>query len=265
MGILDDLKNQSDLQKAAEEREKQRQADLLKYYQTYIHPKMLKLYTFLNEFIEHLNYIKKITKVSFPVAPDGSLREFEQTDYKVTIDSTSAVKDMNLRFNCRLSEPLIFELENSERIQRYTDVLQSYRIEFDRFDRKDDNYELVGAKFKVTGPIQTNIILQADIENSSINLLLNNFEKPGASKHVFKERHITEEFIDGLGKFILRQNPMFLKLDIADDHKDQIRQNIQADLKIRQQELEEAERLLRLDEEKETEKKSWKNLFKKMD
>ena len=141
MGILDDLKNQSEVLKAGEAQEKQRQADLLKFYQENIHPKMLQLYTFLNEFIGHLNYIKTKTKVSFPIQPDGSMQEFAQGDYKVTIDSATEVKEINLRFNCNLAEPLIFELENSERIQRYTDVLHSYRIEFDRTDKKDSNYE----------------------------------------------------------------------------------------------------------------------------
>jgi len=265
MGILDDLKNQSEVQKTAEEQEKQRQADLLKFYQENLHPKMLQLYTFLNELTEHLNYIKKETKVSFPVQPDGSMLEFEQGEYKVTIDSANEVKEINLRFNCKLKEPLILELENSERILRYTDVLHSYRIEFDRTDNKDSNYELISSKFKVIGPVPVNVILQGDIATSSIHLLLSNFEKPGASKHTFKERHITEEFIDDFGKFILRQNPQFLKLDIADEHKEQIRQNIQADLKQRQQEIDEAERLLKLEEEQEKEKKSWKNLFKKTD
>lgn len=265
MGILDDLKSQSEAKKASEETEKLRQANLVKYYEDNIHPKMMQMYTFLNEFIKHLNYIKNITNVSYPIAPDGSLIDFKQSDYKVTIDSTTAVKDMNLRFSCKLNEPLVFELENSERILSYTDVLHSYRIEFDRYDNKDSNYELIDSKFKISGPINVNIIFQADIENSSINLLLNNFEKPGSSKHVFKDQHITEEFIDGLGKFILHQNPGFLKLDIADEHKEKIRQNIQADLQKRKEELEEAERLLKLEEEKEAEKKSWKNLFKKMD
>lgn len=265
MGILDDLKNQSDLQKADEAKKKQRQADLLKFYQDNLHPKMMQLYSFLNEFIEHLNYIKKITKVSYPIAPSGALCEFEQSEYKVTIDSTTAIKDLNLRFRCDLSEPLRFELESSERILNYTELLHNYRIDFDRVDQKDNNYDLVSAKFIIKGPINVNIILQADIQTSSINLLLNNFEKPGSSKHVFKERHITEEFIDGLGKFILHQNPMFLKLDMADEEKEKIRLNIQADLNRRKQELEEAERLLSLEEEKEKEKKSWKNLFKKID
>ncbi len=265
MGILDDLKNQSEVLKAGEAQEKQRQADLLKFYQENIHPKMLQLYTFLNEFIEHLNYIKTETKVSFPIQPDGSMQEFAQGDYKVTIDSATEVKEINLRFNCNLVEPLIFELENSERIQRYTDVLHSYRIEFDRTDNKDSNYELISSKFKVLGPVPINVILQGDIATSSIHLILNNFEKPGVSKHTFKERHITEEFIDGFGKFILRQNPGFLKLEIEDEHKEKIRQNIQADLKQRQQEIDVAERLLALEESEDKEKKSWKNIFKKID
>lgn len=265
MGILDDLKNQSEVQKAGEEKEKQRQAVLLKFYQEKLHPKMLQLYSYLNELAEHLNYIKTETNASYPITPDGSLLSFKQKDYKVTIDSANEVKEINLRFDCELAEPLYFELENSERIERYTDVLHSYRIEFDRNDNKDGNYQLISSTFKVMGPIPVNIILQGDVANSSIHLLLRNFEKPGSTKHTFKERHITEKFLDDFGKFILRQNPELLKLDIEDNHKEKIRQNIQADLKQRQQELEEAERLLALEKEHETEKKSWKNLFKKTD
>lgn len=265
MGILDDLKNQSEAQKAKEEQEKQRQADLLKFYQENLHPKMLQLYTFLNELIEHLNYIKTETIASYPATPDGSMQEFNQADYNVTIDSATEVKEINLRFYCSLKEPLVFELENIERIQRFADVLHSYRIEFDRSDNKDNNYELVSAKFKVIGPIPVNIIVHGDVATSSIHLLLSNFEKPGVSKHTFKERHITEEFIDDFGKFILRQNPEFLKLDIADEHKEVIRQHIQTDLQQRQKELDDAEKSLKLEKEQQAEKKSWKNIFKKAD
>ena len=265
MGILDDLKNQSEVQRASEEQEKQRQADLLKYYQESLHPKMLQLYTFLNELIEHLNYIKTETNVLYPVNPDGSMQAFQQADYKVTIDSANEVKEINLVFYCSLNEPLIFEVENIDRIQRFTDVLHSYRIEFDRTDNKDSNYELISTKFKVVGPIPVNLILQGDIATSSIHLILNNFEKAGFNKHTFKDRHITEKFIDDFGRFILRQNPEFLKLDIADENKEVIRQNIQADLKQRQQELEEADKLLKLEKEQQAEKKSWKKIFKKTD
>jgi len=268
MGILDDLKNQSESQKAGIAQEQQRQAELLQYYTKNINPKMLKLYTFLNEFITHLNYIKHTTTASFPILPDGGQQKLEQSDYRVTIDSNTTVKNINLRFYCKFDKPLIFELENQKRIQTYSEVLNSYRVEFDRTDNKDKNYELINAKFKVVGPLPINIVFQADIENSAIVMALSNFEKPGVVKHIFKAHHITDEFIDGLGKYILRDNPNFFKLDIDEEDKEQIRKKIQADLKRRQEELEEAERLLALEEEaerKEKEKKSWKNLFKKMD
>ena len=54
-------------------------------------------------------------------------------------------------------------------------------------------------------------------------------------------------------------------MDITEEQKEQIREKIQEDLKLRQQELEEAERLLEIERNKEKEKKSWKNVFKKMD
>lgn len=265
MGILDDLKNQSESQKAGIEQEQQRQAELLEYYTKNINPKMLKLYTFLNEFVKHLNYIKHSTVASFPILPDATQQKLEQSDYRVTIDSNTTVKNINLRFYCKLDNPLIFELENQKRIQTYSEVLNSYRVEFDRTDNKDKNYELISAKFKIVGPLPINIVFQADIENSSIIMTLSNFEKPGVVKHTFKDHHITDDFIDGLGKYILRDNPDFFKLDIEEEDKEQIRKKIQADLKRRQQELEEAERLLVLEEAERKEKKSWKNLFKKMD
>lgn len=265
MGILDDLKNQSESQKAGIEQEQQRQAELLEYYTKNINPKMLKLYAFLNEFVTHLNYIKHSTVASFPILPDATQQKLEQSDYRVTIDSNTTVKNINLRFYCKFDKPLIFELENQKRIQTYSEVLNSYRVEFDRTDNKDKNYELISAKFKIVGPLPINIVFQADIENSSIIMTLNNFEKAGAVKHTFKDRHITDEFVDGLGKYILRDNPDFFKLDIEEEDKEQIRKKIQADLKRRQQELEEAERLLALEEAERKEKKSWKNLFKKMD
>ena len=262
MGILDDLKNQSQLQKAQEQQEQQRQAELVQYYQDEIQPKMLQLYSFINELVEHLNYLNKDTPVNYPVMPDGSLQVFNQSDYKVTIDSSNEIKNINLRFFCSLEKPLRFEIENEERIERYAEVLNSYRVPFDRKDAKDNDYNLVKATFEVNGPVTTHIIFKGDIENSQIEMLLTNMEKPGTQKHILKARHITETFIDGLGKYILRENPEFLKLEIDDEDKEKIRQRVQEEQQRRQRELEEAERLEAEDSQKQSQA-SWKNIFKK--
>lgn len=262
MGILDDLKNQSQLQKAKEQQEQQRQADLVQYYQDEIQPKMLQLYSFMNELVEHLNYLNKETPVNYPVMPDGTMLVFNQSEYKVTIDSAKEIKNINLRFFCKLEKPLRFEIENEERIERYNEVLTSYRIPFDRKDTKDHDFKLIKASFEVSGPITAHIIFKGDVENSQVELLLTNVEKPGTQKHVLKDRHITETFIDGLGKYILRENPEFLKLKIDDEDKEKIRQRVQEDQLRRQMELEEAERL-QAQEDQQQAQRSWKNIFKK--
>jgi len=264
MGLLDDLKNQSESLKAKEAQERQRKADLEKYYQDHIHPKMLQIYSFLTELGEHLNFIKADTTANYPILPKGISQSFKQKNYKVTIDSSKNVKNINFQFECHLFEPIKFEMDGGEIIQRYSDVLDSYRMKYRRNDFKNDEYELINANFKLEGPIVVNILLQGDVENSSIILMLNNFEKPGSVKHIFKDRHVTEEFLDGLGKYILRENPKFFSLDIDERDKEILRQRVAEDRKRRQEELEEAERLLQEEEEREKQaNKSWTNLFKK--
>lgn len=265
MGLLDDLKNKSDSLKNEKEKEKQRVAALEKYYQENIHPKMSEIYTYLDKFLEHLNYLKSDTIAHYPILPKGQPKPFKQKNYKINIDSSKCIKNINFFFTCHLDDVIKFDMEGSEVILRYSDVLDSYKMEYLRNDYKNKEYELISSTFKLKGPIKVNFVFQGNVEDSSIEMLIGNFEKPGVVKHTFKDHHITEEFLDGLGKYILRENKTFFSLNIDEENKEKIRQKIQEDIKRRKEELEEAERLLKEEEEKEKEKKSWKNLFKKTD
>ena len=263
MGILDELKSQSGIQQAVDDEDLQSQTEQQQYYVENILPKMLQLYSFFTEFVEQLNLLNTPTAMSYPVKPDGSMLEFEQSKYKVAVDNVLEPKNINFSFACSLKEQFDIKIENVESIERYAEVLTNYRIEFDRTDEKNRDYELVGATFNVLGPLPVNVILQANLETSSIELVLKNFEMPGVLKYIYKDDQITEQFIDDLGRYAIRQNPDFLKLDINDEDKEKIRQNIQAEMKRRQQELDEAEILVQQEEEQEAENMSWKNIFKK--
>lgn len=263
MGFLDDLKNQAADRKASEDQLKQRQAELEKIYQETIHPKMVNIYKFLTEMCEHLNYLKPDTRAFYPLRPDGSLQSFKQGDYKVTIDSANCIKNVTLRFFCELDAPLTYDIEHQDRILRYSEVLESYRMPFTRKDYKDDNYELISANFKVTGPLPVHVIFQGDVENSAIKLLLTNFERPGTVKHTLQERHIEAAFFDSFGKYLLRENDKFMSLDISEQDKEKIRQQLQQEMLRRQQELEEAERLQQEEQLQQKQKSSWRNIFSK--
>ena len=152
MGLLDDLKKQSDDLKAKEQQEKERQKQLTDYYQDNIHPGMLNIYNYLNQMVEHLNYLEKDITANIPILPNHEHAEFKQQEYSLVIDSVEQTKSISLKFKCTLPSAIRLELFNKDKIMDYNDRLNEYKIRFTRRDSKDDNYELLGSKFLIEGP-----------------------------------------------------------------------------------------------------------------
>lgn len=260
MGLLDDLKKQADDLKAREQQEKERLKKLNDFYQENIHPGMLSIYKYLNEMIEHLNYLNKDIPAQIPLLPNHEKTEVLQKEYNLVIDSIEQTKNISLKFRCTLPQKLEIYLTGKDRILDYNDWLNSYKIRFNRRDTKDDNYELLGSNFIVEGPINCNVSFIGDIENSCVNLLLRNVEYPGIAKHILKPHHLNDEFMDKLGKYLLRENDDFLRLDMDESAKEQIRKNLEEDQKQREKELQEMEELLN----KENKRKGLDSLFNKI-
>lgn len=263
MGLLDDLKNQANEQRDREQREKERWEQLEKTYQDEIHPRMSEVYQYLNELVEHLNYLKPDTFAHYPVLPGGKSCTFRQHDYKLTIDSTRQIENITLAFKAELTEPVHFTIEHKEKVLHQKDLLDSYKLRHERKEYKDDSYELLGADFKLEGPINISIYFVGDIENSSVNLFMSNFESPGVVKYVLKARHLNRDFLDKLGSYLLRKDNKFLNLDISDDHKQTIRQMLEEEQQQREQEISEMERLAREEEASEKANRGFLNLFNK--
>ena len=252
MGLLDDLKKQADAKKATEQRVALTQQELEQYYQDEIHPHMLDIYKYFNEMIEHLNYLEHPTIAKYPLLPGFEKVELNQQMYKLVIDSIQTTKNILLNFECHFPSALEVEVGGKERIEDYTETLNNYKIKFGRRDRKDEDFKLVHASFKVEGPVFASVNFVGDVENSCVNLLLRNVEKPGLVKYVLRKEQLNEEFMDRLAKYLIRESDDFLKLDIDESAKEQIRKNLEAANKQREQEFIEAEK--RLLEEQEAEK-----------
>lgn len=254
MGLLDDLKNQADDQRAQEAREKERWEQLEQTYQDEIHPRMVEIYQYLSELVNHLNYLQPETRARYPLLPQGNLCTLFQRDYKITIDSTRQTRNITLTCKAELAEPVRFSLEGKEKVLHQQEILDSFKLRHDRKEYKNNSYELLGADFKLEGPMNISIYFVGDIETSSVNLFMSNFEQPGVVKHVLKARHLNREFLDKLGSYLLRKDDQFLNLDISDDHKQTIRQMLEQERLRREQEIAEMER--QAQEEQNTDKPS---------
>lgn len=256
MGLLDDLKKQAEAKKATEQQAALTQQELEKYYQDNIHPGMLNIYNYLNEMISHLNYLEHPTIARYPFLPGNQLTELTQGEYKAVIDSTNTTKDITLSFECGFAKDLIVDVEGKDRIESYSDILKEYKIKFERRDEKDADYKLVRSHFRVIGPVYAMVNFVGDIEKSCVNLFMRNIERPGLIKHTLKPEHLNDDFMDRLAKYLIRESDDFLKLDIDDSAKDEIRKKLQEAQQQREQELMEAEQRIREEEEAEKNKRT---------
>jgi len=263
MGLLDDLKNQANDQRAREAREKERWEQLERTYQDEIHPRMAEVYQYLNELVKHLNYLQPETRAHYPLLPQGNLCTLFQSDYKITIDSTRQTRNITLTCKAELAEPECFSLEGKKKVLRQREILDSFKLRHDRKEYKDNNYELLGADFKLEGPMNISIYFVGDVETSSVNLFMSNFEQPGVVKHVLKARHLNREFLDKLGSYLLRKDDQFLNLDISDDHKQTIRQMLEQEQLRREQEIAEMEQKSREEQDADRSARRFMGFFNK--
>ena len=254
MGLLDDLKNQADGLRAREQQDEGGSGEKTEYYNTEIHPRMVEVYRFLNEMVKNLNFIKPETIAHYPILPAGEKQPFRQGDYKVTVDSNQQIKDIKLIFKAELAEPVSLQVKGEDDAKKQSEILASYRILCERKDFKDNNYKLTHSDFIIKGPVNITVQFIGNVEASSMQLFLNNFEEPGVVKRNLDPKNINQEFLDKLGRYLLREDNKLFALDISEKDKQAIREMVERERAKRELEIAEMDR--RAEEEKEKQKSS---------
>ena len=85
-------------------------------------------------------------------------------------------------------------------------------------------------------------VFTGDRDKGTITLAIVNFESLGRRTRLLQIADITDEFLDGLDRFMIRENNEFFKLKMDDKAKEEIRAKVLAEQKKRQEELKEMER-----------------------
>lgn len=258
MGLLDDLRNQADTQRVSEEEEAGREANREQYYLDKIQPRMLKTYQFFKELVEHLNYIKMGTIVEYPLMPGGAPLPLCQQGYKVVIDSSKALKRIDFSMEGVLEEPVEFEICGKDAVFNHSERIRSYAFRHDYKDRKDAAQYVQSANFTLKGPLPLKVTVEAVIDTSEIRLTVRNFVEPGFTKHVMTVDDFSDEFLDRIGKFVLRKEATLFgnTEELTEEARKQIRDRMIVEQRIREQELREAEEREKAEAQVEKEKSS---------
>lgn len=254
MGLLDDLKNKAETLRAEEEQAKARPGDKTEYFEKEIHPRMKEIYGFLNEMVENLNFIKPETIVHYPIYPGGEKQAFRQGKYNLIIDSPQRITDIKLTCKAELDKPVKLRVKGEDNVKKLFDILASYKIQAKRKDFNDKSYKLTHSDISIEGPLNISVQFVATDDSSYIQLLLTNFEGPGVIKRNIEVKNVNQDFLDKLGRYILREDNKLFALDISEKDKQAIREMVEKERAKREQEMAEIERLA--EEEKQKQKNS---------
>jgi len=240
MGLLDDLRQQTETKKAAEQQEGFRKEKAEEYYREKIQPQLKKLYTHYSEITKHLNYVKLETKATYIVNAAGQTAEFQQGDYKIQVDSMDATTFVSIRCKCNRNSNIEFMVTDPSAINKHKAFLNQFGFDYQTYPRNNNE---PGARFSVVPEIVAELLFEVNKEQGKIILKVINFEELGVRVRELRPDDINDTFMDGLDRFIIRENKDFFKLGIDDKAKEEIRAMVQQEQRRRAEELKEMERL----------------------
>lgn len=242
MGLLDDLRKQSTDLKKSHADSAANQAELLEIYKTKIHPAMTAIYTHVNELLEHLNFVKPTILAPYTLTASGIKRNLKQHSYKIVTDSSDEMKQIILTFQCTDEDNVEFEVENKKNVEKHIEYLQRYNLQFSTQKQKDYLHEISSATFNLQSKVKITISIEGDVQNSCIHLKFNNFQDLGLLKRDISAEQVTEEFLDEMGKYLIRESYDFMKLDLPEQDKKRLQQKIRHEDMRRKLEMLEAEK-----------------------
>ncbi len=235
MGILDDLKakREAEEQRLASEEEKRRKHQV--FYEQHINPRLKKLYTYLSELSDHLNYLKPDNSFSYAFPTVGDIEDFTQENYRLSVDSADLMKRLNLRFQCT-RDPYSIALEPGTPADKLLDFLKARHIDHQARRVRASAVSHWHLDIAFDCLVHAGVEFEANLETLTIDMTAINFPTWGRRSLRYKPHEIDEDFFDELGRFLLREESRLLSLTMSDEDRERIRKITEQEKKRRRRE-----------------------------
>ncbi len=236
MSLLDDLKRQAEeLHNSTDRQTEESRRDVL--YQERLRPRMRAIFRYLMELTEQLKVVDPDVRHTYRLPGIGEATDLKQGGYVLNADSTEQTKTIRLRFQCVAKQEGSYAIRPKVKADETRDFLESQSMRYAEWPIRDNTQQIIGLNFQLQITVNIGFIFQADPEQGVIRMITSNFNEFGAEQRVVKPERIDEQWLDKLGHYLLRKDQGLYKLEINDTHKALIRQRLEADKKVRQQEL----------------------------
>lgn len=223
MGLLDELRREADLAREAKETEEARQAGLQSIYRSELAPRLLKIYRYLTEMIEHLEAVDRVIDVAYDIPGVGNVECLRQGDYRLYIDSHEIPKKVTLQFTCNGKEDRRFSLQG-RKAEDLRQFLVSHQVVFSEWPLRDNLGQVNGTAFQAKLRVRAGLVFEADIQSSRICVLSHNIEGLSRREYPFGFTAIDDAWLDDLGHFLLRKKEVLGGRSLSEEARERLRQ-----------------------------------------
>jgi len=229
--FLKSLKTESSSLRQTQAQEEARIEAIRKLYKQDVNPRLQKLYRFLKQVVDHLNFLNKniVADYKFPVI--GAVKNFKQSNYITTVDDTDEIGRIELLFNCLLEKPIVRVIQSTAEVTKLKDFLGEHLIHFDSHTSYSPSGRAIGVRFEIESQIPVQFTFTVEMDTLDIDLDIYNFLHIGHHRITFRPHELNNDLNDRIGKFIVRQDLGLIKLGMTGEDKEKIRKAIEAQKK----------------------------------
>lgn len=223
MGLLDDLKREADRIRVERDAEEMRQAELEGIYCTALAPRLIDIHRYLTEMLEHLEEVNWVVDATFGFPGIGRVGGLRQGNYRVHIDSHQTPKKVRLNCVCASQEEQQFSVDVIK-TDELRQLLVTHQAFFTEWPKRDGVGKIQSMIVQAKLRVRAELLFEADIQGSRIRIVSHNFEDLTSREYWFGHAAIDENWLDGLGHYVLRKKPVLGGQEMSEEARKQLRQ-----------------------------------------
>ncbi len=206
MSLLDDIQKKAEHKRQQQHGEATFASQLEQTYSQHINPRLKRVYAFFNSLIAELNYLDEPVTCAYKIPGAGTVKNFQHSHYRIAANSSDRLTDIRINFLCQRDTPIAFLVETEARAEQIRDELHRLQVGFEHRPDYAKGLENAATFFTLTGQIPVQIRLHVEPNSTNIVLETINLPELGIFKKTLKPHEINDEFMDSLGRFMMRQH-----------------------------------------------------------
>lgn len=200
MGILDELKEQAEAEKARLANDSKAVLKRKSDTEAALLPKMRALYEYFTEFQNYVGVVKPEVDVNLKLLKVGVVTGLGQEDYQLSTNDREKITSFRFRYICTKKGVVQVAVEDAAQAGIFKDYIRDNQLR-----AKVRPNDKGGSVFIVDLTIPANISFHIDVEHAKLILRMRNFGTMGVTQHSLTTEQVSDTFLDELAKAILHK------------------------------------------------------------